>query len=115
AFRGVLCDALAGFGFKVHQAGDGGEALELIAAQPMHFVLLDLHMPRVTGLDALRRLLEFPDRPPCALMSAELTDEIVAEARQMQVYRVLSKPFRVSQIREIVCGALAETYGWKPV
>lgn len=115
AFRGVLCEALSRSGFEITEASDGAEAIEILTACPIHFALVDVHMPRLSGLDVMRKLIELPRRPPCALMSAAIDDEIVAQATRMQVYRVLSKPLRIKEVRDVVCGALSEIYGWKPV
>jgi CheY-like chemotaxis protein len=71
-------------------------------------------MPRVTGLDVIRHLRERPQSPPSVLMSAELDDEIRREAERMCAYHVLSKPVRLKRLTDIVCGALAEVYGWRP-
>ena len=115
ALRSLLCEALSRSGFQVLQAADGHEALEVLGRHTVHFALVDVHMPRVTGLELMRSLADLPNRPPCALMSADLTDRIVAEAKQMNVYRVLPKPIRIHQIREVVRGALKDTYGWSAV
>ena len=46
-------------------------------------------------------------------MSAKLDERIEREARRMEAYRVMSKPFGLSELRDVVCGALQEIYGWK--
>ncbi|QDV63621.1 MULTISPECIES: response regulator [Crateriforma] len=114
ALRGVLSDALTRSGFCVHQAADGQQALHVLGDTEIHFALVDVHMPRVTGLELLRRLGDVPKRPPCALMSADWNDEIEAEARRFAAYKVVHKPVRLGQIRGIVADALLDVYGWKP-
>lgn len=114
AFRSVLRDALADRGFQVTEAGDGEEALEILRQTRVHVALFDLHMPRMTGLEVMRRLVRSPDSPTCVLMSAALDDRVRREAEQMRAYRVLSKPIRLQQIRDVVNAALTEVYGWKP-
>lgn len=114
AFRQVVCEALRRRGFEVSQAGDGEEAIDVIEAKPIHVVLVDVHMPRLTGLQLLERLVQSPRQLPCVLMSAKLDDEIEKEAKRMRAYRVLSKPFRINQLSDVVCCALAEVYDWRP-
>ena len=41
-------------GFEVLEAADGSAALEMLQRRHMDLVLLDLHMPRVGGLEVLR-------------------------------------------------------------
>lgn len=113
-FRQTLCDALSRRGLKLHQAADGDEAMEMIERQPIHLVLLDVHMPRVTGLEVIRVLAERPERMPYILMSAMMNEEIEREAARMRAYKILHKPIRLKVLRDIVCGGLAETYGWRP-
>ena len=112
-FRQTLCDALSQHGLNLHQASDGDEALAVINRQPIHLLLVDVHMPRVNGLEVIRSLAGLPKRIPAVLMSAMLNEEIEREAAAMRAYRVLHKPIRLSVLRDIVCGSLAETYGWR--
>ena len=114
AFRRVVCEALTRRGFRVTEARDGQEAIDVLQRAQVHVALLDFHMPRVSGLDVIRHLYDSPESPPCVLMSAELNDEIRREAQRMRAYDVLSKPVRLSQLTTIVCSALAAVYGWCP-
>jgi len=114
AFRGVLCEALQYPGLKLLQASDGEEALDLLQSQPVHMAIVDFHMPKVTGLEVLRELGRQSTSMPYVLMSAMLDETIQREAVRMRAYRVLRKPIRLKQIREIVHRGLAETYGWQP-
>ncbi len=114
AFRSVLRDALVERGFQVTEAGDGEEALDILRQTRVHMALVDLHMPRMTGLEVMRHLTHSPESPLCVLMSAALDDQIRREAEQVRAYRVLSKPIRLQQIRELVSTAMTEVYGWNP-
>lgn len=113
-FRAIVCEALSSRGLKLLQASDGEEALRLIENQRPHLVLLDHHMPRRTGLEVIEILSHLDQPMPYVLMSAMLDEAIEREAIRMRAYKVLHKPLRVSQIRQIVCGGLADVYGWKP-
>jgi DNA-binding NarL/FixJ family response regulator len=63
---------LDGHGFVVETATDGLEALERVAANPPDLVLLDVMMPRLDGISALRILREDPETRliPVVLMTA---------------------------------------------
>ena len=113
AFREVISEAFVRKGFAVTQASDGDEAIDVIQARSIHLVLVDVHMPRVSGLEVMRQLATNPASPPCVLMSAELTESIEQEAARMNAYRVLSKPVRLKALTEIVCHALKDRYGWQ--
>ncbi|MCC9656583.1 response regulator [Rhodopirellula sp. JC737] len=113
-FRGVVCEALARGGVRTKQASDGDEALRVIERGSIHMVLLDVHMPRVTGLDVMRELCKRPNAMPYVLMSALMDEAIEREAARMRAYKILRKPVRLAQLREIVRGGLVDTYGWHP-
>ncbi|MEM9365072.1 MAG: response regulator [Planctomycetota bacterium] len=112
AYRAVLTDALTRRGMEVAEAGDGDEALAMLDVETFHMVLVDVHMPKVTGLEVIRELATRPEPPPYVLMSAQLDELIEREAARMRAYRVLSKPLRLRQLDDVVRGGLAEVYGW---
>jgi len=113
-FRSVLCEALSRRGMNLRQAGDGDEALHIIENEQVHMVLVDLHMPRMTGIEVIRQLASRACKMPYVLMSAMMDEAIEREAAQMRAYRVLHKPVRLRQLDEVVCSGLADVYGWRP-
>jgi len=106
-------DVFRGRGLDVSTAGDGDEAISVIKSGDVHLLVLDVHMPRVSGLEVMRYVRQLKNNIPCILMSAALTDSIQREAEQMQAYRILSKPLRIATLRETVMQGLREVYGWK--
>ena len=90
------------------------EALELVRREQVHLILLDLQMPRLSGLETMRRLRGQAASPPCILVSGALNDEIVAEAKAMSVASVLAKPFQLSEATSAVMRALRDFYCWDP-
>lgn len=113
AFRDAVCESLSRRGFVVTEARDGQEALDVLERTKIHFALVDVHMPRVDGLQVMRHLVQIPESPPCVLMSAKLDEQIEREAARMHAYKVLNKPFGLGELRDLVCGALSEIYGWR--
>jgi CheY-like chemotaxis protein len=116
-FRATMVGLLRERGFETFEAADGEEALELLAHQSVHLLLLDMHMPRMSGLETIRRLREL-DRPagsvvlPWILISAALDEGIVTAARAESAFSVLPKPIRLPQLTGAVRDALQQTYGW---
>lgn len=58
--RRIYTDKLAQEGYKVFQAADGLECLNVVRTQPLDLILLDLVMPRMSGLEALETLKRDP-------------------------------------------------------
>ncbi len=54
--RGVMRALLLTLGYRPELAEDGAEALEKVAASPPDLILMDATMPRLSGLEAVRRL-----------------------------------------------------------
>ena len=113
-FRETLRDVFEPRGFRTLLAGDGEEALHVMQHESVHLVLLDMHMPRLSGLETIRRLkqLQAFTRTPCILMSGALDDAIIAAARQANAFSVLAKPLRRGQITDAVNRAMRVTYAW---
>jgi signal transduction histidine kinase/CheY-like chemotaxis protein len=83
--QAVARSILEAAGAEVTCAGDGAEALRLLAADAFDAVLMDVHMPRMDGLEALRRLRAGeggrPETPVIALTAdamAGVDDELMA-------------------------------------
>ena len=112
-FRESLAEVFARRGFNTHLAADGCEAVEFVrTSSDLHIVLLDIHMPRLTGLEALEQIREVStDGLPCVLMSAKLDDSIVRRAAQLDTASLLSKPFTLRDVTHTIDGVLRQAYG----
>jgi DNA-binding NtrC family response regulator len=110
-FRHTLRDVFEPRGFRILLARDGEEALELVGREPVHVILLDMHMPRLSGLETLRRVKQTHERLPCILISADMDSVLAEEAHRARAFSVLSKPVRFADVTGTVQRAL-ESYGW---
>ncbi|MCE9603366.1 MAG: response regulator [Planctomycetia bacterium] len=110
-FRQTLQGLFEHRGFRTYTAGDGEEALEIVRHETVHLALFDMHMPRLTGLETIRRLKEFHIHFPCILLSAEADDELIAEAREAQAFDVLRKPVSRDRVLNVVQMAMEASYG----
>ncbi len=108
-FRETLRDVFEPRGFHTVLASDGVEALEIVRTREIHLVLIDMHMPRLSGMEAIDRIKEFKSRIPCILISGQLDDEI---RHRVQAFDVLSKPVSFDQVTRSVSLAMQTTYNW---
>src|SRR5512143_1689263 len=91
--RWVLGAIVGREGHEVLQAGDGAEALELLQKQPVHLLITDLRMPRLDGMELLRRTRqEWPD-VPVVVITAHGTVENAVEAVKLGAFDYIEKPF----------------------
>jgi CheY-like chemotaxis protein len=102
AFRETLQSVFEPEGYRTFLAGDGEEALEIVCSQKVHLVILDMHMPKLTGLETLRLVKQVKALLPCILMSAQLDDTIIEQAQRAQAFSILAKPITRRQITGIV-------------
>jgi len=111
-FRETLRGVFESRGFNALLAGDGNEALNIVRTREVHVVLLDMHMPKLTGLETLRLLKRFRAMLPCILLSAQLDELIIEQARLARAFSVLSKPVTLRQLTGVVHQAMRRTYNW---
>ena len=111
-FRETLRGVFEPQGFHTWLAGDGDEALRIVRSQDVHLLLLDMHMPRLTGLDTLRLVKQIKSRLPCILMSANPDADLIEQALRADAFSFLTKPVTRLAITNTVRMALARTYEW---
>ncbi len=111
AGREILADLLAARGFQTRTAGSGEEAIEIVRVELVHLVFFDMHMPGMTGLDAIQQARLVRDLLPASLMTADATRELIRQAFQAQVHTVLPKPLSKGIVLHSVGTALSKAYG----
>ncbi|MEM6312961.1 MAG: response regulator [Planctomycetota bacterium] len=115
--RAVIRRTLGMAGFDtdhVEQATNGREAFETVqrateSGQPFDLLLLDLHMPEMTGMELAAKLHEEPSVAGGAkviVVSSEATDARVEEMFEKGVAGYVIKPFTPEQIRDVAEQAL---------
>jgi len=75
----------------VGEAGDGVEALASAKALHPHILLLDIRMPRMTGLEAAAKLKSYSPQTKAVILSMHDSEEYVLEALEAGAYGYLLK------------------------
>ena len=86
----------------VATAADGEEAVALAAEHEPDIVLMDLRMPRVDGIEAIRRLAERGDRPRAIALTTYADDASVLGALRAGARGYLTKDAGADEIRAAV-------------
>jgi DNA-binding NtrC family response regulator len=100
--RQLLSEVGAREGFEVLEAADGAIAIEMMQRRHMDLVLLDLHMPRVNGLDVLRQARTLGTSPQIALMSGAARVEDAVEAIKLGASEYFAKPLDLARVRALM-------------
>lgn len=99
----ALATALTLAGHTVTIACDGEEALELFRARPFDIVLTDWMMPRMDGIELIRRIRTRRDKPTLVVMMTALTD---ARAREHALLAgadaYVTKPVGAKELLELL-------------
>jgi CheY-like chemotaxis protein len=109
--RETLRDLLEARGFRTTLAADGGDAVEIARVQLVHVCVFDLHMPRLTGLEAVQLVRQIYELLPAILMTADATREVMRQAHDARVYSVIPKPVNLNVVLHTLASALARVYG----
>ena len=104
--RHVAQKVLADAGFSISIASDGLEALKALDGEPFDLLLLDVWMPRMTGLDLLAKLRTHTARPRVVVMTSDDTPETLLTAVRDQAFMYVHKPVEPAKLLETVREAL---------
>jgi DNA-binding NtrC family response regulator len=94
----TVSDILTVKGHEALQAYTGGEAIAIVRSGRLDCVLMDIRMPGMDGIEALKTIKTISPGLPVVLMSAYATEAQAEEARQSGAYAVLNKPLDVQAV-----------------
>ncbi len=104
--RSMLMSALGDAGYDVECANDGEQALEMLEGGRFDLALIDVWMPRLTGLEVMARLRERPSPPRVIVMTGDSTPVTAMAALREHAWQYISKPFTIPALRERIERAL---------
>jgi two-component system NtrC family sensor kinase len=107
--RTILCDAvLDPAGYRFVTASDGRKGLEEAVESNPDLILLDLQLPRLSGIDLLGVLDRHDLRIPTIVISAYGSEETILRAFRLGAKDFLQKPFTIDQAQSAIENALTE-------
>jgi CheY-like chemotaxis protein len=98
-------------GYATYLASTGEEALDIVRQEPIHLALLDMHLPRMTGLETLQLVRQINRILPCILVTGDASENVMRQAFQARVYSVIPKPVSKHVVLYTVVRALGQVYG----
>lgn len=99
--REGLSELLDTWDYKVLTAKDGEEAISVINAEKPDITICDLKMPKVDGLEVLKRI-EPEQKESFVMLTAQGTIDSAVEAIKVGAYDYLTKPIDIVRLRNII-------------
>jgi CheY-like chemotaxis protein len=84
-------------GWTVAEAASGEDAIAMLSETKPDFVVLDVNMPGMGGLEAARRIKEMAPHLPVTLLTANIQDPVRHQAEEIGV-GFLTKPMRENEL-----------------
>jgi two-component system response regulator AtoC len=100
--RLVIQKELQRLGYNVSVAPDGEAALRRLEESNVDVMLCDINMPKMDGMELLRRVRERPNPPEIIMLTGHATVETAIEAMKLGAYDYLSKPYRITELDALV-------------
>jgi CheY-like chemotaxis protein len=108
---GVLQEFLSqpppGLTYEVEAVPDGAAAIMKLLLGQFDLVLLDMHMPRMGGLELLKQMRSLNIRVPVVMITANQDIRNAAEALSEGVFAYVPKPFDFARLEHLVALALS--------
>lgn len=108
ALRHAITKLLQSSGYHVTSVDNGADALEKIRNNPFELAILDIWMPRMSGLEVLGHLKSATAKPKIIIMTSDDTPETLLRAVREQAYDYLPKPFPPAEMVERARRALSQ-------
>ena len=96
--RHMLASLLGKSGYLVDSASDGYEGLQMIDRNQYDFILCDIKMPRIDGMEFLKSARDKIEGTPVIMMSAYGTINTAVKAMKLGAYDYISKPFKTDEV-----------------
>jgi DNA-binding NtrC family response regulator len=107
SMRFFLSEALGKQGYQCTEAADGRQALERMQEEQQDVVILDLKMPRMDGMETLKKIRSMDPDTAVIIVTAYASRETAYEALNEGAYDFFSKPVDIQEVRTVV-GRAAE-------
>ena len=98
----IVSDRLVNAGYRISQASNLREALELLERESFHLVLLDIYLPDQNGLEGLKKIRAGYAALPVIIMTAHGTIDMAVEAMKEGAYEFVTKPLDLKHLGMLV-------------
>ena len=106
--RGILAGLLSDAGFRVIEAANGAQALELFAAEAPALTISDIALGQMDGIELLDRIKQLDSEALVIMITAYSSVETAIAALRKGAYDYITKPFINEDILQTVRNALRQ-------
>jgi CheY-like chemotaxis protein len=105
----LLAESLSRQGHQAIAAASGPEALSVLRQNALDAVFLDIVMPRMNGIEVLRRIRKTHPALPVVIVTGNASPEDLKEVRRLGVTDVVEKPFGLNNLTQALAGLAAKS------
>lgn len=109
-----MCEMLVSLlyeeGYVTDIANNGKDAVKRVKDGGVDFVLLDIMMPEMSGIETLQRIKAIRPGLPVVMITAYATLKTAQEAMSLGAYDYITKPFNLGCVMEVIKQGLEEQY-----
>lgn len=100
--------------YRTSIAHSGEEALDVLNRSKVDLLVTDLRLPGISGIELMRWVRASSPQTRTILITAYGNDEVEAEARRLEAYRYITKPFNLNDFTQAVREALRDVAVSRP-
>src|SRR5690606_16688527 len=108
--RGMIRSYLQNEGYEIVEAEDGTTAVELIKAQKVDLVLLDIMLPKKDGYEVLKEIRRNNKKLPVIMLTARAEEIDKLLGLEMGADDYITKPFSMRELAARIKAVLRRTY-----
>jgi DNA-binding NtrC family response regulator len=98
----ILTDIFSTMEIETLTAYSGIEALDLLQKQPVDFLLTDIRMPNMSGIELFREARKIRPSLPTYLMTGYEADDIIQKAMSEGIKKLLTKPLNIDLLISLI-------------
>ena len=102
SLRRTLALILKHKGYPIETAADGAEAVARVRECPFDMILMDIRMPVLNGVQALKQIMAIRPQAVVAMMTAYALEDLIQDALAEGAFALLTKPVEIEQVMDLI-------------
>ena len=108
--RRTIKELLSKAGFTIFEAENGRQAVEIISEKKVHISILDVEMPKLSGIEVIKTLKSLNAAVPSVLITGGICDHIMKNAFNVGAFTLLHKPLNAEALKIIIDKIITKYY-----